>query len=423
MSNQKGNLYLIIAVIVGVFAISAVGFASWKYFDGQKDEFLREEILEVDDLIKRTVDSEEKRKINQETNTANNVIDVLKLPEIKRFDEKIKDNIYQGVAYVIDKPSKDNNSDITFNLSKTPDWNVYSVTAKLAKISIMENNNLKPAVLSDLENGSIFKIIGGKEGESCCASPTPILNSKQIILLKKPTNFVTKIYTGIVEGGASDQFFGFQPDENQGLKLQEYSNEVHLSTKIMATWPKKNNYFIKLNNMDKPLKLDPNNIGQNLPYAGETIVEANQVCPQDNYPCYLNAEKAIILNLRDLNPNQEFNCEGKMTFKFDDKGEHYIFVNATNSKNSANFSSKTFFIFPTAQIFLVHSENNQKELINLETYSKIKTPEFLNKDSDLLWVEITGKFICPELEKIANGSKTFIDCKRIVDSLIITQRN
>ena len=29
---QKGNLYLIIAIIVGVFAISAVGFASWKYF-------------------------------------------------------------------------------------------------------------------------------------------------------------------------------------------------------------------------------------------------------------------------------------------------------------------------------------------------------------------------------------------------------
>ncbi len=37
MSNQnfqKGNLYLIIAIIVGVVAISTVGFASWKYFGG-----------------------------------------------------------------------------------------------------------------------------------------------------------------------------------------------------------------------------------------------------------------------------------------------------------------------------------------------------------------------------------------------------
>ena len=34
MNNQKGNLYLIIAIIVGLFAIGAVGFASWKYFGG-----------------------------------------------------------------------------------------------------------------------------------------------------------------------------------------------------------------------------------------------------------------------------------------------------------------------------------------------------------------------------------------------------
>ena len=34
MNLQKGNLYLIIAIIVGVFAIGAAGFASWKYFGG-----------------------------------------------------------------------------------------------------------------------------------------------------------------------------------------------------------------------------------------------------------------------------------------------------------------------------------------------------------------------------------------------------
>ena len=34
MNNQKGNLYLIIVIIVGVFAIGAVGFASWKYLGG-----------------------------------------------------------------------------------------------------------------------------------------------------------------------------------------------------------------------------------------------------------------------------------------------------------------------------------------------------------------------------------------------------
>ena len=33
-NSQKGNLYLIIAIIVGVVAIGAVGFASWKYFGG-----------------------------------------------------------------------------------------------------------------------------------------------------------------------------------------------------------------------------------------------------------------------------------------------------------------------------------------------------------------------------------------------------
>ena len=35
--NQKGNLYLIIAIIVGVLAIGAVGFASWKYFGEVSD--------------------------------------------------------------------------------------------------------------------------------------------------------------------------------------------------------------------------------------------------------------------------------------------------------------------------------------------------------------------------------------------------
>ena len=34
MNLQKGNLYLIIAIIVGVVAIGATGFASWKYFGG-----------------------------------------------------------------------------------------------------------------------------------------------------------------------------------------------------------------------------------------------------------------------------------------------------------------------------------------------------------------------------------------------------
>jgi hypothetical protein len=34
MNNQKGNTFLIIAIIVGVFAIGAVGFVSWKYFGG-----------------------------------------------------------------------------------------------------------------------------------------------------------------------------------------------------------------------------------------------------------------------------------------------------------------------------------------------------------------------------------------------------
>ena len=32
MNNQKGNLYLIIAIIIGAVAIGAVGFTSWKYF-------------------------------------------------------------------------------------------------------------------------------------------------------------------------------------------------------------------------------------------------------------------------------------------------------------------------------------------------------------------------------------------------------
>ena len=34
---QKGNLYLIIAIIIGVVAIGAVSFASWKYFGGGSD--------------------------------------------------------------------------------------------------------------------------------------------------------------------------------------------------------------------------------------------------------------------------------------------------------------------------------------------------------------------------------------------------
>ncbi len=38
---QKGNLYFIIAIIVGVFAIGAVGFASWKYF-GESSELEKE---------------------------------------------------------------------------------------------------------------------------------------------------------------------------------------------------------------------------------------------------------------------------------------------------------------------------------------------------------------------------------------------
>ena len=32
MNLQKGNLFLIIAIVVGVFAVGAVGFVSWKYF-------------------------------------------------------------------------------------------------------------------------------------------------------------------------------------------------------------------------------------------------------------------------------------------------------------------------------------------------------------------------------------------------------
>ena len=37
MDTQKGNTFFIIAIIVGVFAISAVGFASWKYFGGDSE--------------------------------------------------------------------------------------------------------------------------------------------------------------------------------------------------------------------------------------------------------------------------------------------------------------------------------------------------------------------------------------------------
>jgi hypothetical protein len=35
---QKGNIFLIIAIIVGVFTIGAIGFASWKYFEDDSND-------------------------------------------------------------------------------------------------------------------------------------------------------------------------------------------------------------------------------------------------------------------------------------------------------------------------------------------------------------------------------------------------
>lgn len=78
MDNQKGNLYLIIAIIVGVFAIGAIGFASWKYFGGGSE--LEENGSKI---IKPTVEKEtEKFNIpiftNNELDTViNSVLQIL----------------------------------------------------------------------------------------------------------------------------------------------------------------------------------------------------------------------------------------------------------------------------------------------------------------------------------------------------------
>ncbi len=52
MDTQKGNLYLVIAIIVGVVAISAAGFASWKYF-GKVSELEKKENKIIKPLVEK----------------------------------------------------------------------------------------------------------------------------------------------------------------------------------------------------------------------------------------------------------------------------------------------------------------------------------------------------------------------------------
>ena len=58
MDTQKGNLYFIIAIIVGVVAVSTIGFASWKYF-GEVSELEKNEKEITKPSIKKETEKSE----------------------------------------------------------------------------------------------------------------------------------------------------------------------------------------------------------------------------------------------------------------------------------------------------------------------------------------------------------------------------
>ena len=102
MNIQKGNLYLIIAIIIGAVAISAVGFASWKYFG---------EISELEQLKEKEtqpVYSPEKEKT---------------IPEVKKQEEIIPSGKTDETAGWKSYENKEYGFEITLLNS----WKGYSV--------------------------------------------------------------------------------------------------------------------------------------------------------------------------------------------------------------------------------------------------------------------------------------------------------
>ena len=344
------------------------------------------------------------------TNSPNIAIDSSNLPNIKTIDTNTGKNIFQGVAYGIQINKTTNSVDLF--ISNKPSHVSYYLSAKLQNIQILNSSGvLKKAIWDDLQEGSVFKIIGGQVKGTGDFRSLPIENFEQIILLSKPKLGIKENFTGSFTGSGS---IGreFILDNNQGLKINKGVNNN--PNFIIIIEPQK--YYLKLENMEEALLLPNNYSGQNIPYAGKSIISGVAICPIENYPCFIKSNEVSILALRDKNPNDKFNVKGKLSYRFNRGDESNILLKIPKADGSFS-DSKFLHINSSTKIYSYN--NNYKQNISFDEY---KTMGFsnLDKPADQLTttVEAKGTFICPQLADIASGAKTLIDCHYVVDTLI-----
>lgn len=220
-----------------------------------------------------------------------------------------------------------------------------------------------------------------------------------------------KTFTGTFTGAASD-VYSFILDSNQGLKIDKgFDNEPNF---IKVTRPQK--YYLKLKNMTEALLLPNNYFGQNVLYAGKSAISGIAVCPTENYPCFIKSDKISFLALKNTNPNDKFNVKGKLSYKFDGDESNILLK---IPKSDGSFSDSEFLdINSSTKIYLY--DNNYKQNITFDEYKTMKFPN-LDKPADKLTttVEANGTFVCPPLTAIANGSKNFVNCNYILDTLVL----
>jgi len=228
----------------------------------------------------------------------NTIIDTANLPEIKTIDPITKEPIYQGVVYHFNL-NKEKKSGVIFCVDTEPTDDMvygYCVDTTTSKIQVVDNGVPREATLDDLEPGSIFKIVGGTEKlcPYCNDEPLYVQNPKQIILLKKPTILPERDFLGDSIDGDYTELIQVNVSKDQGLFLTK--NSRFSGGFIRSTWPEE--HYLKLENMNSPVKLPNNAMRLNLMKVEKVVMEGNQICPQDNYACFFKAKKATIESLK-----------------------------------------------------------------------------------------------------------------------------